>query len=1431
MTERTFRDPSPKRGSSVAQHSDEPPPVPALPKGYVSPPPVPAKSLRRPASTEPPERVTSPVPRAGGRGVSLDRGPGTVPAKQVKKTKTPSLGTVGEVQRMQSRESINFSRPMSPQNSPPTSPLRDLKAWPGVAQTSPQPPTANMGALRAGEADNIQHGVQEAANRPVKKKKKAVAKEAVEGSHFATGGGAKPTGTAMETPNKAPALAVSTTSPAAPNDSTGHMTSAAQPTPKKKKKRVVSTDSSQGSYASDSDSAMSDQTSATDRPQAFKTRAAGLLAKQPSIVREDREAEEQEYGKPANLSTPNTTEQPIAPAAKKKATTKQHKKSASQPPILSTKIDSEPLDIPLPTSNAQSLTTQQPRPKSLSPGRATHFLAQPMYETPNGIKHQPPARSVSPAKSALKHSPSSRGASPVGGNAVGTGRLTGGPGSEASDNGSVVSDDGGKLRPKKKSARVSFDEGSVVMGRASTPPASSPTVLSPQHKDKPSKGFLGLGRRKKTVDSPDDSDQDEGMKPTPTLPSFGSVRGNKKDGNRPDHADGPQTSLPETRSSSDHAIGHVISHDLASKKDAASNSTPNQRAANDPIPPEVTTVEGSGYHSDNEGSVLNDAEDKDEPKALERSSSEAAQKGGDDSADRQGDSVPMIAILPATPGIGSTEDEGPWATIPGGYRGSTDDEGLANIVKENDEASPTTPVAEHHATDPTPASLGIAEPEPESRSTSPTGSPIVGHVAESIHHQTEVSNGEDSDDSGNSIYSDAAEDVADLEGDGFGSINAIMESPVVPKTPFVAGAMPESPTAQPLSLTSEDGRPEPIKRNESELSEPSPEDGWDRAQAYWSGLSQSRKDQLERAALPAAEDTSAPQSKAETVPEEKPKKKKKKVAKKTAPSDDPPLPPWPDKEFGQHVARPASPNAAKMKQSMRAAQPEKPQTHMRASMRSGPPPKSTKRESTLRPESPPVPREKPRKADRPMSAVAAVDAAKVNGKMAAGHGRAASMGVAPKSTAPLPTKPKKAAKPALRRAASDGSDSGSSFKKARPSTSDGGKYTMKRTMRGGSVEGRPQSAYATRQESVSTRPTSPPARRPFSSVGPGGSGMRTSMRESMDSNRTKSPSRGFGFGRKDKQKAAPAPKKAGSRFSSRFGDSSDEDEPLPKRQSRFEDSSDEEDREELTPVRGIPRKIEEGDSTDLEDSSASPSPMPPANDDKVEKAAPNPLQGSALASGSLRGGPSDQGPGLQTKKSAEKEKKKRSFFGSIGGGKKRESKSPPPNISLPVASTSTTHPLEANYASPVATPGSPQTPKASKVMGNKDPVATSSPLSSQAAAAASPGSPKTAKPPKLQRRNTPKRFASDSWPLPEMPAAKGESAKMRPSTSDGAASKPLAMGTMRPEANRSNTAERGQGAKGSVPNGLMSGGNGGKDGKEKKKRFPMLRKALGFGNG
>ncbi|KAL8865677.1 MAG: hypothetical protein Q9198_009210, partial [Flavoplaca austrocitrina] len=155
---------------------------------------------------------------------------------------------------------------------------------------------------------------------------------------------------------------------------------------------------------------------------------------------------------------------------------------------------------------------------------------------------------------------------------------------------------------------------------------------------------------------------------------------------------------------------------------------------------------------------------------------------------------------------------------------------------------------------------------------------------------------------------------------------------------------------------------------------------------------------------------------------------------------------------------------------------------------------------------------------------------------------------------------------------------------------------------------------------------------------------------------------------------------------------------------------------------------------------------------------------------------------------------------------------PPINTTLPPASTS--DPPAVNPASPQP-PSSPKSPKVAKLLGSD---VTSSPNASQA-------SPKS---PKLQRRNTPKRFASDSWPLPEnstIPpaAAMANNEKLRPSTSDGASvGKPLAMGTMRPETgNRRFTAE-GQpvGTNGTV------GAVGGKE--AKKKRFPMLRKALGL---
>ncbi|KAL8940663.1 MAG: hypothetical protein Q9211_002168 [Gyalolechia sp. 1 TL-2023] len=1426
MTERTFRDPSPSRSDTAKpyRYDDDPPPVPALPKVYGSPPPVPAKSLRRPASVEPPERVTSPVRRTGGRGVSLDRGPGIVQGQRTKKKQATKPNSAGEAERAQNRESVNFSRPMSPQNTSPVSPPGDVQQNPTSNQTHALGPKANIGALRDGEADNTQYAVQHIATRPVKKKKmKAVAKDMVEASHFAGAGGAQPAGAATETLPKARASISSIPSIPSPADHSVAAAGAVTPksAPKKKKKRVISSESSQGSYTSDSDSAMSDLSSSADRPRTFNTRAAGLLTKQPSIVHEEREAEEQEEGmksaKQTLIQNGRTIGAPLASTPEIPATMKQHKKTASQPPVLSTSYDRNPLNVhgaALTASDTKDLAPQQPRPKSLSPGRAAHFLAQPTYESSDGTKHEPPARSVSPVKSALKHSPSSRGASPVGFATGGPSRLSR-VGSEASYDGSTVSDDSSRLLPvKKKGARVSFDEDSVILGRASTPPATeSPTILSPQHKDTGSKGFLNFGRHKKGALSPNESDQEDGIKPTPVLPSFGSIRAKKKSDidtvpQRTDEKNVYQRPLLEVQTSTDQVVGQVISQDFVSRKETGSEHAGSLSAANDPLPPEVTSVEGTGHHPDTEETDGEEVkhlaastksppadegkESRDAITATEPNTADIGILTEDKPAPMQNGTVPEIAILPATPGIGSPETEqDDWFKMPGGFSAAIDDDDVRDVpdvVNDADNVSPA-PTALHHATDLTPANLGISEPEPESSATSPGGSPIIGHVAEGIHQQTEGGKDDESDDTGNSIYSDAAEDMSDVEGDGFGSINAIIESPVGSKTPFVASLMPESPAANTPTPSSKAVRPRVVTRGESELSEPPPEEGWDRAQAYWSGLSQTRKEQLERAAIPSAADEPSTATSNAPIPVEKPRKKKM-VVKTTPQPNDPPLPPWPDREFRQEVARSASPGTTHMKSSMRSSQPSNPQPTMRTSMRGNAPPKLALRNSVQIPDSEPKVEEPPRKAkkkDRPASAVTMVDNKKPNGKPAPGHGRAASLGVTPKTVAPVAPLPKKTRKPALRRAISNGSDSSSSFKKTKSSTSDG-KYTMKRTMRGGSRDGRPQSEYSDRQVSLNALSMSPPARRPFSTAGP--SGMRTSMRDSMDSslgNRTKSPSRGFGLGRSSRSKHSE-PKKAGSRFSSRFGDSSDEDEVLPRRGSRFVDSSDEEEEQPgLTPVRGIPRRIDEEDSTDLEDSSSPPSPKV-GPDGKplvvVTNATHKPLEESRAT---------ERGSDLQASNAMEKEKRKRSFFGS----RRKQQPQPPLNIS-----PSTSRPLEPAHAKPADIPSSSPSPQAATSSGS--PVATASPKSQ-----ASP------KPPKLQRRNTPKRFASDSWPLPEMPPA--AAGKGRPSTADGAAGKPLALGSMRPQSGSSRfTAET------EPVNGVAVGG------KEtgKKKRFPMLRKAL-----
>lgn len=1448
MTDRTFREPSPNRGNSSILQLDDAPPVPALPREYASPPPLPAKSIRRPASVEPPERIGSPNPRLGGRGVSLDRGPGMLPLRPDRRSKqrVARVDNSSESTRSQTRDSVNFSRPMSPPNSPPTSPsytkpptsLHDQSASIALAAAVRAPATAGS------DTENIQYTIQNAANRPVKKNKKVVSKGNAEGSHF-------PKSAAPVAATPAPNLQRETPSNhhrqlSLDTNLQNSDAREAQPPNRKKKKSVTATyDPPRSAYGSDSDT-QSEHGSSSDLPRTYTTRAARLLAKQPSVVREDRAAEEKEekttVRRPTKEVTPNgdaaTGYQPAS--SETSEIYQQHNRSTSEPVASSKNTSANSGNVPATASMAGTEKPSEDKKSAgqqpFSPARAAHFSTQLVLQTPDVMKHQPPSRSVSPAKSALKHSPSSRGPSPLGAlPGSWTGR-NGRAASEASDTASAVSDDGTKHRPRKKSVKVSFDEGSVLVGRAASPPPSpdSPIIMSPQ--DKRTEGRWSIADRNRREDvSASNLDISNVMQPTPTLPSFGGIRAkenqNPPQPMRPKVAQDSSASLPtRVGSSTDEIIGRIFAQDIEGKGQSSTLSTP--YGHNDILTPEVTATEGGHNHSEGNisyadvpfpgASGLSAVPDR--PLILDTASAKASNREIPSSV--SAGRVPSIAILPATPGVDDhNEAQNTWLDMPGGFPPSTD-----SLHRDQSSA---TPVVEHHPTDPTPAQAGIAEPETTPlASKHEIGVPAVGHVAEVF--RTQIGSQAADEDTDSSIYSDAAEDLSDLEGDGFGSINAIVESPARDKPGDLKATSPAGVGAKSSakrSANKNQTRPGALSRNESELSEPGVEEGWDRAQQYWSRLSPGRKAQLERAAAPGSLGGLPDETKPRAVTSKPPSKKK--ASQDQPPQspilEHPPLPPWPDKQYRKEMAKSTPPVASATKQSKRNSQPEGPRdAHMLNSVRNeGAPslPRPFSRNSTQSPDAP-QPRSALRKKTRPTSAATLDEYDLPKTGTAVSHSRAASAGPAFQNVATVAASP---AAPKLRRIKSNDSDSSSSFKKSRPRATDNGRYTMKRSMRGGSVDERPQSMLAVQNGSINGRSLSPSVsntRRPLSSAGPS---LRTSLRGSIDADvesRTKSPSR-FGFGRA----AKPPKKNTNPKWSSRFADSSDEEDSRRARSSRFVDSSDDED---MTPVRGIPRRVDEGDSTELEDSPAeTPPPSKPVS--KNPPNAPKQAEGSTLVGSghspynSISSGAGAVGTGSQARIWAEKDKKKRSFFGGLGKKKVDDSRVGKSEVDSPAHRDT---PLER--------------PKAERLLSNGS-VAGGSPAAGAvvAAAAAAAGTTPTSSPksPRLQRRHTPKRFASDSWPLPEIPL-KMPGADERPNTSDGTGlglalggdgrenGNGVGNGATRPELGGRRSTDLGEaisraGANGILPAGAASAPGNSKS-TSKKKRFPMLRKALGL---
>ncbi|KAI9803229.1 MAG: hypothetical protein M1825_002020 [Sarcosagium campestre] len=1434
MSERSFRDASPARGPSPRDDLDAPP-VPALPKHIPAapakkkkkqdsgedPPEIPRKSHRRTTSLEPINtrgRGGSHAKQSLGRGVSVDRGtqlahPGLVAALRASGVSSPQHSPY---QRPDSRSSVNFSYPRSATMSPvgdrrlSTASIQSEAARLPVNGTAPRelPPSGRPSKPKKKKADPKTNG--EAA-RPDDE----VASDAPRSD--------EPTNVGAS----APAPTSASASPAAK---------------KRKKKKKIATQSESFSpatptYQSDLESISELDDGAYEESTPSKSRAAGLLTKQPSIVREEREKEELEDA--ASQRGNDAAVGPRGGGLKKPPKQRSKKGSVVIPETTDPSARGEHLKTP---AQGQSGGAARDRPSSLSPTRYAHFGPGAPLTSPDVTKHHPPLRSVSPVKSAMKHSPSRTSSpasqSPSVANADQHGRRLSGY-----SDGSLLSDDGSHAHgsTRKKQARVSFDEGSVIIGQSATPPDTplTPQVLSPQHGEPPKKRWFAFGKKRdgEGADLIDDT-----LKPRPELPSFGSVREQKerKEREERDGDDAAKTDVSTDRKSARSSLSDstwatwgpdqgksTLSAQPA--KDEAVDKADKITSGHDPIPPEVTSVEGDGQDSGtDDGADVENSRDgsPDSPgKIAEDHADSHRALVGDTVGDESGHDeqnlkptetdgpVPSIELVQPTPTTEQTE------FIHGASAGEDESEST-----EEENRSGKQILVDHHATDPTPATVGIAEPEPEAAAANHSpGVPAVGEVAKVLRLQTGGEIDKDGGEDSSSVYSDAAEDLSDIEGDGFGSINAVVDSPVGDRSPGLAlTTPPDSPlvAVSPTTKTKATKKKKTKKAPQSRLQPGVVEDadpGLEDLPTFVEPKSKNKKKAVTAELSPLS--TGQVQS-AEAVGSNKIADKQIVATTKTKP---------PAKGLLASVYADSESDVptTHLRKSMRGSAPPAPRdATMRQSMRNG-----TNKKSMGGINHPPPAVPHPEKGQGSKLSKGLPKTTRPSSAPVSGTDWAAAVDEEVRNMPRLAAAGQRTSKagtgPSLRRNNTNDSDSSSSFRRTKPRAASGGGFSMRRTLRDENT--RPASHQAVNSLDASMHaPKNPSSRFSLRSNSPPGSPspstplgrgtMRGSARTSVDSaapslrsgnkgrGGAKSPSRFSGFGKASKPKTKPAKGGREREQHSRFSDSSDEDEgwSLPKFSSRFADSSDEDETGStaFTPVRGIPRRIgeEEGESTDLPDSSdeeakkskkKTKNSLPPkttaSDGTELPAASTLPTEASKNADGST----------------VKSEKKKRSFFGMGRHKDSKKAQKGETNAAVTPDAAPTLGPLELD-----------PTPRAVNGI-TPQPSATS------------PTSPTdTTTRPKLAKRNTSRMTAPEiSWPLPNFTPNDGS--ENRPSTADG----PL-QGKKKMLAGKSGLGNKSS----SIPVNLADAAAGADnesvttEAKQagKKKKFGKLRRALGL---
>lgn len=1250
MTDRTFRSPSPAR--SAAPNSHDVPPVPSIPHGGQYKTDKTSSSHKRATSLQIQPFRTASQKMNDGQGSWFGAAAAGDPSNVRRSDAAMEPRISSDLRPSSPSSSINFSYPRSSLD-------------PGSEHALVYDPNSRRMVPRADLLIREQ-SIRDASEKPVKKKKSGVSRG---GSHLNRGTVSRIKGTAVEAPVPSSTAVQTTRVPAntadivpqkqnqepkqIPKPALAIKTQPVveqpqpeqeplpQPQPVEEPHSEPESESELGLESDVEEPANYDQGTTHQTPvfPPDNLPRSSPVKKRPSIVHELPELEDQydqEHRAAFQSQEPLVSEE----LQRKSSPPIQTEPDATVIETESPEPEIKEAELQPPKSQAIFATPNQTpsrtRVHSESPARTPHFAPTTDQLI---VRHEPPSRSLSPRKSAMKHRSPTRDASPSE------------DGSEASSAFMGVGTHTDPGLARRKSVRVSFDDqNTMVVGESAEPREPDLTQLpSPQVK----KAWHNIISRPKR-----DSvslDEDEKMTPRPALPSFGSIREKKtrdseerplvRPSERPwsppvvavasNQSDSNQVPAADPGQSSDLAIGSILAQEQSSRNAA------NISKYREPLPPVVTSVDSHGYISNSSDDDM-DVEAPVEMDQEQPANSSPSMHPAIGSAELgSNESIPMISISHPSPRVeGENQPDSPqdFFDLPGGF---PDDD---STPKSDEARTPTLDALDKppRIVDNSISAQTVVSKQPPPLTPQRSMESNIGVPPSPQIHDIQE---EDEDTDGSSIYSDAYEDLSDMDGDGFMSLDAIVDSPVnkVSQKLFekTVAKSKEHEVAKDAMSTETVAR-EPLQT----------QDDWERAKAYWKSLSTDKRRQLEKE---AGEEAGEEADLDEVAPQPKKTKKRRSLEKGaeqvlSAPPPDPsrvyqiqPGTTWQAEvpESPPKAGKAKSSGGSKLRKSMRGEEPKALEQSrpiqsgsMRKSMRSGDASAPSSHEVHMRkslraePEAVVLTGNRIQKSLRSNGSTDGRDKSRpsVNEKVRpASYQPTAAEQVQPhrrnqsadRVTPSAAMTASASTKPTLRRRGSDSSES--SFRRARTGGGEG--FGFKRTMRGNPRESAgPQSDRGRGSSRFSLRSLSPTGsafRRNSGTISPPvamGGRMRQSLRGDS-SDRSTSSLRMSGFGRPSNK----TKKTKKGRNNSRFADSSDEEDARPAFRSRFAESSDEDDAPSPTPkgnkaprtmrnktsssaaaaAMGVPQsQREEEDSPDLPDSDDEiqrPQSVPPAS--------------------------------------------------------------------------------------------------------------------------------------------------------------------------------------------------------------------------------------------